>query len=233
MRYSYPSLFFFALVLNIQPLAARPLAVGVTNLPPFYVVEPDGKVSGVLADLIERTLSEAQLPYVVESYPPKRLYENVAAGVTELTVGIKMGPLRENGPIIYSQWPVAGIELRIYALKSTPLPKKIEKLLGRSTGLIRGFRYGGRRALLIVPENMPAPLDINTHENALAMLLSGRIDYLLDYKEPISSVIEENQADLIHYTTLQNLNMFFIVSTARPNAEKLMKTLENSYQIIK
>ncbi|MFT5693665.1 MAG: hypothetical protein ACI92E_003008 [Oceanicoccus sp.] len=66
MRYSYLFVFLCVLLFNVQPLVAGPVAVGVTHLPPFYVVEPDGRVSGVLADLIKRTLEEAQLPYVVE-----------------------------------------------------------------------------------------------------------------------------------------------------------------------
>ena len=233
MRYRYLSVFFCIILLNAQPLAARPLAVGVTHLPPFYVVEPDGRVSGVLADLIKRTLNDAKIPYLVESYPPKRLYENVVAGVTEVTVGIKVGLFSEIPRVIYSQWPVASIELKVYALKSTPLPKKTEDLFGFSVGLIRGFQYGDRRALLNTPENGPFLLDLNTHENALSMLLSGRIDYLLDYKESISSVIKQNQTELTHNMTLQNLMMFFTVSKATPNAEKLMKTLENSYQNIR
>jgi hypothetical protein len=63
MRYSYLFVFLCVLLFNVQPLVAGPVAVGVTHLPPFYVVEPDGRVSGVLADLIKRTLEEAQLPY--------------------------------------------------------------------------------------------------------------------------------------------------------------------------
>jgi len=228
----YKSVFFCLLTLQmtIVPLVAEPLRVGVTHFPPFYVVEPDGTVSGTLTNLIRNTLVDADLPYVIESYPPKRLYENVNAGTTDLTIGIKIGPPGEEGPEIYSQLPVTSIELRIYALKSTSLPNEIEQLLGRQVGLIRGFQYGDRRALLSSPENVPPPLNLNTHKNALAMLFSGRIDYLLDYKEPISSEIEPEQNDLIHYATLQRLDMFFTISPLTPDGEKLMEILESNYQ---
>jgi polar amino acid transport system substrate-binding protein len=229
---AYKSFFFFLFFLHVSitSLVAQPLQVGVTHFPPFFVVGTDGTVSGTLTNLIRRTLESADLRYVVESFPPKRLHENLSAGATDLTIGIKIGPLGEEGPEIYSQQPVSSIQLRIYALKTTPLPKEVEQLFGSQVGLIRGFQYGDRRALLSSSGNIPSPLNLNTHKNALSMLLSGRIDYLLDYKEPISRVIEPEQNILIHYKTLQHLDMFFVVSSVTSDAEKLMKILETTYQ---
>jgi len=217
------------LYLNSFTVVAQPLVVGMTHLPPFFVVGSDGSVSGTLTDLLKRTLSDANLPYVLESYPPKRLYENVAAGATDLTIGIREGNPRSDSPVIYSKFPVASIELRIYALKSTVLPSKIEGLIGRKLGLIRGFQYGTKRQLFAHPENSPRPVDINTHENALAMLVNGRIDFLLDYKEPVSSAIRKDQEELLHHLTLQSFDMYFTLSKGYPGAPEILKILENTY----
>ena len=119
---SCPPAYFF----SSFKVLAEPLEVGALHFPPFYVVKSHDYVEGKLMVTVAEILKRASINYVVKSYPPKRLYQNVANGETDIWVGNKEVPVYE-GKIIHSDVPVMRAELRVYTMvsKKTPNAKEI------------------------------------------------------------------------------------------------------------
>ena len=220
------SLMFGLVLLFSHSLSAEPLEVAVTHFPPQFVVDADGGISGPLVDVLTQTLDAVGVSYYLVSYPPKRLLRNLKSGESKIALGIKTTTANGIASALYSKKAVHRIELRILSLNSTRLPEEISGLMGESIGLIRGYQYGFRRALLAKSETTRI-VDLNGHRAGLGMLINGRIRFLLDYKQPVESVITVEQSKLIHHKTIQEIDMFFIVSKTVNDAEGLMQSMEN------
>lgn len=203
----------------------QPVQVGITHFPPLYVVDKQQALGGILLDLMEQSLNRAGLAYRVQGYPPKRLYFGLAEGKVDLFIGIKGNPLYDN-KVIYSINPVSYIELRIYALPGQEIPHTAAHLVSRRIAMIRGYGYGGLRPLLLSAKNKSFVTELNTHKNALAMLQSGRIQYLLDYKKPVETTLRKYAFEDFDYYTLSKIPTYFIVSKASKNPTELMQLLE-------
>ncbi len=205
----------------------------ITHFPPLFVVEEDKPLGGTVTNLLKATLDRAGLTYNLKGLPPKRLLRGLSKGEIDIIVGIKTATGFVPS-VIYSEKPVTQIELRIYARKGTPIPDSVDELYGRNkVGLIRGYQYGDKRLYLTSPENVNNIVEMGSHEGALGMLQLGRVDYFLDYKLPIESTLQSKpiRPD-IHYKSVSNVGMYFVVSNKLPNAAELMELLvENSLSL--
>jgi len=215
-----------AVLVFSHSLSGEPLEVAVTHFPPQFVVSADGKISGPLVDVLSQTLDKIAVPYYFKSYPPKRLINNLRTGKSKINLGIKIAS--EPEVALFGTRPVHRIELRVFSLRATKVPVDISGLMGETVGLIRGYEYGTRRTLLTQNEATTI-IDINSHSAALEMLMKGRIQFLLDYKQPIESVITSKQLAAIHHLAIQELDMFFVVSMATENAKGLLQSMEKAY----
>lgn len=218
---------FASLLLAVDLSFGQPVQVGITHFPPLYVIDKQHVLSGILLDLMQRSLSRAGLDYKVQGYPPKRLYFGLAEGKVDLFIGLKGNPLYDD-KVIYSANPVSYLELRIYAVAGQEIPHEAEQLLSQRIAIIRGYGYGGLRPVLLSQQNKPFVTELNTHKNALAMLESGRIRYLLDYKNPVEATLRENTFANFDYIMISKLPTYFIVSKASKNPRNLMQLLEAS-----
>ena len=206
--------------------------VGITPFPPYYSVTASGEPKGVYLEVLTKTLQAAGLNYEVESYPPKRLYNNLSNGKTDVFIGLKGSPIYHDH-VIYSDTQVTRLFLRVYATGKTPLPASKEDLSGHSLGVIRGYSYGGLIRYLNDPINNIDVRSIGDHESSFRMLQKKRIDYLLNYKHPSERVLADMSFENAKYTNLLETNVYFIVSKATPGAEQLLQILEDTYQQLK
>mgnify|MGYP000229213645 CR=1 FL=1 len=219
----------FGLVLVFShAVKGEPFEVAVTHFPPQFVVGTDGKISGPLVDVLAQTLDEIGVPYYFESYPPKRLLRNLIDGESQIALGIKTATSDGLTHAAYGTRPVHRVELRILSLSTTKIPVEFFGLIGETVGLIRGYEYGSRRALL-TKSKATTIVDINSHRAALEMLMKGRIRFLLDYKQPIESIITPAQLTAIDHLTIQEIDMFFIVSKTVKDANGLLQSMEKAY----
>jgi polar amino acid transport system substrate-binding protein len=167
-------------------------------------------------------------------------------------MGIKGVPDYE-GKVLFSAFPVAGLDLRVYFRKVTPAVQNIEQLKGarvividrgasheRKNGLkgarvivIMGYGYGGLIKYLENPANKIAVDPSHTHTLAFRKLKAGRADYLLDYQLPASIAIEEAGVKDVRSHSISKVDIFFIVSRKTPGADELMKPMETAYQSLK
>ncbi len=213
-------------------IQAEPLRVGVLDFPPFFVVKNESDVSGILADIIRKTLDKAGVKYVVSGFPPKRLYLNLADGTTQLFMGIRGVPDYE-GHVLYSNIKIEEIEVRLYTLKDKPLLSSLNDLKGKKVITQRGYSYGGMLTFLEDPRNNISVDPTDGHDLLFKKLIRGRADYLLDYNQPAESVIKRDKITDLKYSIINKLKVQFIISKKTPDAENLLKKIDAAYLALK
>lgn len=206
----------------------RELKVGILSFPPFYVINPDKKPSGILTNIMKKTLQETELDYKLEEYPTKRLYKNLGTGETQLFLGVR-GPAEYDKHVLYSNVVVSQIQMRIYAKGVMPLPSRKEDLNGHTIIVIRGYSYGGLIDYLLNPNNNIDVTSTSEHISSFLMLKNNRADYLINYKHPSESVLKDLEISDLKFTNYYAADVRFIVSKSTPNAESIMHKLEQAY----
>ena len=220
-------------LLNPAFTQAEPYKVGILNFPPYSVIEKSGRYKGILVELLEKVLKKADVSYAVTPVPQKRLFNNLATGNTDIYMGIKGVPGYE-GKVIFSDFGVADIDLRVYSLKGKPLIQTRDQLKGKKLIVIMGYGYGGLIRYLKDPANRIAIDPTSTHVLAFRKLKAGRADYVLDYRRPGNiAVSEEGMTQEVLSHSIAKLNIYFIVSKKTPDAQRLMKRMEDAYEALK
>lgn len=216
---------------SVSSVTGAEIRTGIINFPPFYVVNDNGKHSGLCLDILVATLKKAKLDYNINPYPPMRLFHNLNIGKTDLFLGIKGSPEYDE-QVYYSKTPISHIQLRVYATGNTPLPRVKEDLIGKSLIAIRGYGYDGLINYLVDPENKIDVMYNSQHKSSFLMLKNKRAEYLLDYKHPADRVLQELVVPDLKYVNLNEVELFFIVSKKSPNALQLMDKLETAYSTL-
>jgi polar amino acid transport system substrate-binding protein len=236
--YSFRHIFTFCLTLCLavafapvlQAADNKPLKVkvGTTSFPPFYVVNPDQTASGIYLDIIEKTLQHAGLDYQLDIYPTKRLYRNLGNGETELFLGIKGSPEYDKN-VLYSSTAISQIQMRIYAVGDTPLPKTKEDINNHKIITMRGFGYGGLVSYFSNPTNNIEVTSTSKHRSSFLMLKDKRADYVINYKKPSETALASLEIPSLKYTNFYDAKVYFIVSKAVPDAKEVLMKLEQAY----
>ncbi len=224
----------FLLLTSLQAFCEEPLEVGVTNFPPFYIINKTNSndVKGYLTDILKKVLTKAEIKHHIKGYPPKRLYKNVATGKTNIWLGTKNVPVYEK-EVLYSKQQVTSIELRVYTVGDKPLLKTKKDLVGKELITIMGYGYGGLVKFLKDPKNKIKTDESSTHKSAFMKLMYNRRSYLLNYSRPAKKILEKNKIKGIKFSTLKNVAIFFVVSKKTINAKKILARMEKAYKELK
>lgn len=204
------------------------IKVGTMIFPPFYVVDKDKNISGIYLDIMVKTLQHAKIRYNLDFYPTKRLYRNLKSGKTDLYLGIKGSP-EYHDHVLYSTTKVSQIQMRIYATGDTPLPKTKEEINNHKIITMRGYSYGGLINYFSDPKNNIEVTSTSEHRSSFLMLKEHRADYVINYKHPSNIVLRNLDIPDLKYTNFYDAKVYFIVSKALPNAEKILEIIEESY----
>ena len=218
----------FTPVLHAADNKPLKIKVGTTSFPPFYVVNQDQTASGIYLDIIEKTLQHADLDYRLDIYPTKRLYRNLGNGDTDLFLGIKGSPEYDKN-VFYSSTVISQIQMRIYAIGDTPLPKTKEDINNHKIITMRGYGYGGLVSYLSNPTNNIEVTSTSKHRASFLMLKDKRADYVINYKQPSDAVLSSIEIPNLKYINFYDAKVYFIVSKETPNAERVLKKLEAAY----
>lgn len=207
----------------------RTYHVGILDFPPYSVIEKSGAYKGIMVDLMEKVLKHAGIPYTVKGFPQKRLFSNLSTGKTDIYMGTKGVPFYQ-GKVIFSDFAVAELDLRVYARKGTPLIQTIEQLKDKRVIVIMGYGYGGLVRFLKDPVNHITMDPSRTHTLAFRKLKAKRADYVLDYRRPASIAIEDVGIESVQSHSISKLGIYFIVSKKTPGAAGLMERMEKAYK---
>jgi polar amino acid transport system substrate-binding protein len=215
-------LFILSFLLFIPSLSsALPIKVGSTDFPPFYVINDDGSASGIYVDIMEKTLEHAELKYTIDTFPTKRLYRNLGTGKTDVFIGLEGSP-EYNDHVLYSKMAVSQLQMRVYAIDNTPLPSSKEDFNGHRIITMRGFGYCGLVKYFEDPTNHIEVTSTSKHRSSFLMLKNKRADYVINYKQPSETALEELEIEGLKYTNLKNAEVYFIVSKKTPNAQQVL-----------
>jgi len=224
---------FFSILIKPALVHAEPYKVGLVDFPPFATIDKSGKYSGIMVELLEKVLKRAEISYEVAPFPQKRLFKNLATGETDIYMGVKGVPYYE-GKVLFSDVAVCDIDLRAYCLKKTPPIQARHQLKGKSIIVIMGYGYGGLIGYLKDPANRITLDPTATHVLAFRKLKAKRAQYVLDYRRPATMAIDnEKMTENVDFTSIAKLNIYFIVSKKAPEAQRLMKRMEEAYQALK
>lgn len=223
---------FLVLVSRSAWVSAETYNVGVLDFPPFYIVKSETEVEGTMADLLRKIMDKAGMKYVMKGYPPKRLYKELAEGSTQIWMGVKGVPEYE-GQVIYGDSEINEIEIRLYTLEGKPLLNTLPETKGQKIITIRGYSYGGMINYLTNPENAISLDPSDSHELAFKKLIKGRGDYVLDYKRPAEEAIKANAMTGLAHSVLKNIKIHLVVSKKTPDAENVLKKMEDAFKALK
>jgi polar amino acid transport system substrate-binding protein len=220
--FSYISLFFSS-SLNAQEIKA-----GMLVFPPYFVDNGDQPPSGIYLDVMEKTLQHAGLKYHIDIFPAKRLYLNLGSGETDLYLGIKGAPEYQD-KVLYSKTSISKIQMRVYATGEMPLPMIKEDINNHKISTIRGYSYGGLVNYFNDPKNKINVALTSNHLASFQMLKNKRVDYVINYKHPSETVLENIFIKNLKYTNFYSVDVYFIISKSTPKALEVLQKLESAY----
>ncbi|MBF0376627.1 MAG: transporter substrate-binding domain-containing protein [Desulfamplus sp.] len=235
MKSIYKIVFMFVMCLSwsltdvsAQKNDPKELEIGIFTFPPFAVIEEGKEPSGILIDYIKPILERCNIKYSIKGYPPKRLYKYLADGEADISLGVKGVPELE-GNVLYSSDKITDIDLRVYSRADTPPIKTKEDMHGKRIITIRGYSYGGFIKYIENPATKIVADMTNGHELAFKKLQAQRADYVLDYSLPSEKALKSIIIPNIQSHSISLLEVFFIVSKKSPDAENLLKKLEQAF----
>lgn len=217
-------------VLSLTALGVRaqepaPLEFALADFPPYFQLNSNGAPSGPVLDLAAALFAEAELPYSVRGYPPARLYSRLQQGQTTVSMAGDGHPGMLAGAL-QGSIPVFNLALNVYRKPMQPAISELSDLAGNSVILIGAYSYGALGEQLRAPQAHIEIAPATNHSAALQMLLHDRAHYLINYDDPMHSLLRTLPANTVASDPLVRMNVYLFVSRAHPNAEALRDRLD-------
>lgn len=221
----------FAFVAGMQGIYAREvLNFGYIEFKPFFYTTEDGEAEGPTIDKIIKIANRAGYDVIVKGYPMKRLTQYIKSGDLDFTVTLKS--VFNDEDIYASNRKIVNISLRAYTIGQQPPIVKKEELSGKRIGVFRGFNYGGWINYIKDEKNIVNYHEVSTHEQLFRILELDRVDYILDYMKPSSSVIEKLEIRDLNYNDVVVMPVHMLVSkkTSVGNPAEIIDKLNKAYE---
>lgn len=203
------------------------LRTGFVEFPPFKYADAQGNASGPWVEMTEKVAAAAGFQVDWIHLPIARVYLYLETGRIDFWPGVAGIPRIRDFVLESSVTPMRVV---LYAFHRSDMnrPENLQALKNEQLILINGFSYlGALKPLSLEDEDISyAP----GHRSALRMLELGRGDYVLNYDEPVQAVKQEfPQLDLTG-TPIFRARGAFVVSRANPDAETIVKQLDDAYE---
>ncbi len=208
------------------------LKLGYIEFPPFTYTDDKGKPAGILIELAQKVYPEAGCDFVAVSYPVRRLASYIGSGDLDIWMGLKTLPEFE-GKSYIGKSVIAELVLRAYTRGKKPPILSQADLSGKSLIVMRGYSYGGWITFIEDPKNNVNHIKANKHDAAFNMLLAGRADYLLDYKEPSEAALQKIRIPDLSYNQISALPCYFVVTKKLPEGQDIVNRLDKAYEKMK
>lgn len=217
------------LLMSMPAYAQQVIRVGYIEFPPVFFTNDQGQPEGFLIDLTRNVIREAGYLSSFKTYPTKRMAQYLAEGKIDLWVGLPTLP-EFQGTTYIGESKVAAIHLHSYSIGDKPPIHEKQDLVRKKIIILRGYSYGGWIKFIEDPSNNVDFQIVSSHSAGLQCLALGRKDYLLDYEGPVKNALKKTPVSGITSNKISSLNVFFVVSRKCPNAETVLKRLEDAYQ---
>jgi ABC-type amino acid transport substrate-binding protein len=187
--------------------------------------DADGQLKNPLLKLAKVMFSEAGLQWNSKPYPAKRLFKYLKEGIVPFSMLVRVPSLQEC--CLFSEKPVTSTELRIYRRADTSPVSMLEELKGKRVIMIRGYSYGGVGKYIRDATNGIEVQEASSHAAAFQLFERNRGDYVVDYTGPAEEVLTAQASENIAFDVFKQLDVFLVLSRSYPNAQLVMKKLEN------
>ncbi len=211
---------------------AQKIELAYIEFPPTFYTDEYGKPKGYLIDTTIKILDHAGLEWNAKSYPPKRMANWIVRGKIDLWVGLSTLPQFKDSTLVGDS-VVTTIEMRAYTRKGLPHIEGKPSLTEKRIGILRGYSYGGWVDFIKDPANQVRYIELDNRPAAYKMLKKGRVDYVLDYRQPAELALQDIDFPELSFTPLSELEARFVVSKKTPNAAQILEQLESSFHTLK
>lgn len=207
------------------------LIFGYIEFPPYYYTDEKGKAQGHLIDLANNIAREAGYAIDYIPLPTKRALLSVANGEVDLWFGLSTIDVYKDNVLI-SEHPIDRLELRVYSTKDMKDFHDKRDLIGKSVVILRGYSYGGLLDFIEDPANKIYTIRVTSHDQALSVLATRNIDYMIDYARIVESAREKYPVQNLKSRVLSTLDVHINLSKKMENAEKVLERLDKAYKKI-
>lgn len=212
------------------------IRMGYIEFPPVFYTDDNGAPQGLLVDLAREVVPAAGYDLELRPLPVKRMANSLINGTIDLWAGLKTLEGFE-GNTVAGDSILLQICLNAYTLGEAPDISKKEDLNRKMVIGLRGFSYGGWVSYLKDPDNAIDFIEVDSHESALKVLernnKTGTKCFLLDYEQPVNKALKTYPVEGLKKSSLSCLDAYFVVSRKTPQAETVLKRLENTYKKLK
>lgn len=221
------------LMLALAPMALAAeggtavVKVGCVEFPPLTYTDANSRPAGKAIDLVTAILTRAGLAFEIKCYPGARLMASLRDGSAHVAMLIRHPDIVDS--VLYGRLPMAYLELDAYRLATTSPLGSIENSQGKSVILLRGYGYGGWSDFFKDPANGLTLSYADSRAAAIRMLASGHGDYLIDYADPAALALAQAAVPWLRTETLARLETYFLVSRNAPDAERLLRRIEDIF----
>jgi len=164
----------------VKTVTPGKLTIGIYSYPPFTIISPDGKISGIDTDIVKQAAADNCLEVEVMSVAPSATIQAVISGKADVAIG--------SWNRTEARAKVLGISNPTYLDPMTSISKEgvdtIEGLVGKKVGSVTGYLWNADLQKLL-------GANFKQYQDDVAMaqdLEAGRIDVGLDgYAGPIEA----------------------------------------------
>ncbi len=216
-----------------EPAPAPPtLIMGHIEFPPHYYTDARGQARGHLIEQAHLLADRAGYRLVFRSYPTRRITQLLAEGKIDIILG--QNTIASHAQkILTSGITVDRISLRAYSTQQLPPLKQKEDMQGKKILILNGYDYGGWAAYIKDPGNGIHYTTARDHQQALRILTSRDIDYLLDYKLSVEQALQKlplQQRPSLYFNELFDLPARILVSKKTPGAREILEKFETAFR---
>lgn len=222
----------FCLVIGVQPLVfsaesseKEALVHYTLYYPPYWDKSEDG-ITGLHARLSDRLYAQAGLDVDMESVPYARISQLLFPDDVAI---IAYGANPSTDHLLLFPIPKTTIELRVYGLGSEPV-NNLEELEGKTIAIKRGFPLGSFE--VIREDKKYHTVSMNSVEQAIQLLLIGRVDYIVTLADPFRKDIKKVALGnrKIWSRTLETLDGWPIaIVKSHPRSDELYQKIKQAY----
>lgn len=208
----------------------RDIVRGLTHYtlyyPPYWD-SAESPITGLHARLARKLYAQAGLEIDMEIVPYARIHQRLFPEDVAISA---YGANPQTDHFFHFPIPQTTIELKIYGLASEPVTT-LEQLVGKDVAIKRGFPLGGFEILR--EEKKYNTVSTNTVEQAIRLLLIGRVDYIITLDDPFQKDIKkiDLKGKKIWDRTLERLDGWPIaVIKTHPRANELHSKIKQAYE---
>lgn len=220
VRYKYLIVF---LLLCFPWLSSAKLRIAYVDVPPYAYQDTNQKANGLLIDAFREITHSVGEEAIFLHLPHRRLIDFIEQRKVDLWAGLNNSRVK-NELTLVSKTPLFVMELEVYWKAGTKRVDKLADLNNKNLILISSYSYGGNYSNLV--KNANKVTSVVDHEDGFDKLASGENEYLLVYKKISQRVIDKYQITNIEKSSLSKYNLYAKMSKAYPNAEKIMKKID-------